>query len=350
MRAKGLDAMLITGPENRRYLSGFSADDLALDESAGALLVLANEAIVLTDGRYRLQAESEATGWQVRVYKKGLHEALKTITAQASVKTIGYEPRYMTCERLEAIQKAISDIELLALSGKVEQLRVIKDKDEVKSIQRAVDVAESVLKQVVSELRPGMTEKAICWRILEGLYRASEGPSFPPIVASGPNAALPHAVPTDRQVMPGEPIIIDMGAKVNGYCSDMTRTVFLGRPKDRILEIFRVVRAAQEAAQKAVSPTMTGQEVDKVARSIISRAGYGSYFVHGLGHGVGLQVHEAPALSPRNRKRLKAGMVATVEPGIYLPNEGGVRLENMVLVTDSGAQALNKLDWLCEIC
>ncbi len=348
MRARGLDAFLVTGPENRRYLSGFSADDPSLDESSGALLVLKNEAVLFTDGRYKLQAEAEVRNCRVHIYKKGLSEGLKA-TVQARIKTMGYEPRFTTCERLEAIKKALPETDLVAFPDKVETMRAEKSADEVKVILEAVRVAEKVLEQVVSELRPGMTEKQVAWRILEGLYRNSEGPSFPPIVASGPNAALPHAVPTEREIKKGEPVIIDMGAKVQGYCSDMTRTVFLGKPDERIKEVYQVVRVAQEAAQEAVAPGKSGREIDSVARKLIANAGYGRYFVHGLGHGIGLQVHEAPALSPRYRKHLKAGMVTTVEPGIYLPEVGGVRLENMVLVREGGNRPLNTLGWLCNL-
>ncbi len=344
MKARGLDAFLVTGPENRRYLSGFSPADPGLDESSGALLILGDEAVLLTDGRYRLQAEAEVSNCRVHVYRKGLPEGLKS--TGADIHTMGYEPRFMTCERLESLKKALPGVKFLSFPGKVEGLRSIKEPWEVEVIQEAVRAAEEVLVQVAGELRAGMTEKQVAWRILEGLHRNSDGPSFPPIVASGPNAALPHAVPTEREIRPGDPVIIDMGARIRGYCSDMTRTVFAGEPDDRMKEIFKVVQAAQEAAQGSVAPGRSGREIDAVARKIISDAGYGRYFVHGLGHGVGLQVHEAPALSPRYRKHLRPGMVTTVEPGIYLPGTGGVRLENMVLVQVGGNRPLNRLGWL----
>ncbi len=345
MRLRGLDALLITGPENRRYVSGFTAEDAGIDESSGAVLVLGNEAVLMTDGRYKLQAVEEAQGCRVHIYRKGLHEALKQLLS-SGIKVLGYEPGYITCQRLESIRAALPEKQLVPFPGRIEKMRAIKTEEEILAIKEAIRVAEKVLEQVVREIRSGMTEKAIAWRILEGLYRQAEGPSFPPIVASGPNSALPHAVPTEREIQKGDPIVIDMGAKLRGYCSDMTRTVFLGTPKGHIKEIFRVVRTAQESAQKAVAPGKSGREVDMVARNIITRAGYGEYFVHGLGHGVGLQVHEAPVLSPGSRRHLRPGMVATVEPGIYLPGTGGVRLENMVLVRESGNMVLNNLGWL----
>jgi Xaa-Pro aminopeptidase len=167
-------------------------------------------------------------------------------------------------------------------------------------------------------------------------------------VASGPNAALPHAVPTDRPIQEGEPILIDMGARLGGYCSDMTRTIFLGEPRSSFKEVYAIVRKAQIAAQEALKAGLTGKQVDQVARDVIKDAGYGPRFVHSLGHGVGLAVHEAPTLSQQSRKMLRPGMVVTVEPGIYLPDQGGVRLENMALVEADGATILSKNDWFYE--
>jgi len=224
-------------------------------------------------------------------------------------------------------------------------MRSVKDAAELEAINRAIRAAEDVFGQVHSEIRPGMTEKEIAWRILAGLFAVSEGPSFPPIVASGPNAALPHAVPTDRAVREGEPIIIDMGARVDGYCSDMTRTVFLGAPDPAMREIYRLVRTAQRAAEDALRAGITGREADRTAREIITTGGHGDRFIHALGHGVGLAVHESPRLSPRERRVLRPGMVVTVEPGIYLPGVGGVRLEDMVLIQEGGARVLSRNDW-----
>jgi Xaa-Pro aminopeptidase len=341
LRARAMDAFLITSPENRRYLSGFKAEDAAINESSGALLITAKEAIVLTDGRYEVQAGQECQGWRLFIYRKGLKEAVKRLTEEAGVKKLAYEPEYLTCAGLEAIKKACPRLDIAPLSGRIETMRAIKSQEEIMHIKAAITAAEIVFKEVSSAIHPGMTEKEVAWRIVEGLSMRAEGPSFPPIVASGPNSALPHAVPTERPIAEGEPVIIDMGAKLNGYSSDMTRTIFIGEPMPPFKEIYNTVRAAQIAAQNAISAGMAARTVDRIARDIIKTAGFGPMFNHSLGHGVGLAVHEAPALSPRNRKTLRQGMVATIEPGIYLPGQGGVRLENMVYIGEKGGLMLS---------
>ncbi len=345
IRTRGLDAFLVTCPENRLYISGFSAEDPGLNESAGALLITLQEHMVLTDGRYIGSAQMEAPGWAVKVYKKGLPNILKSLSRQISLKRIGYEASFITCQRFHELEKALPNTEFLALDGRIERIRACKAPSEYTLIKKAIQAAEDIFDGIWRGIEAGMTEKQVALQILEGLWERSDGPSFPPIVASGPNAALPHAVPTDRRIKEGEPIIVDMGARVSGYCSDMTRTIFLGTPMEPFKEIYSVVKRAQARAQRALKAGMTGREADQVARKTIKAAGYGAEFVHGLGHGVGLAVHEAPTLSPRARKRLKPGNVVTVEPGIYLPELGGVRLENMVLITESGAEVINSQKW-----
>jgi Xaa-Pro aminopeptidase len=274
--------------------------------------------------------------------------SLKNLMLGCDAHNLAYEPDYLSCQRLDSIKKALPEIKLVPLGGRIETMRSIKSSSEIESLKKAILAAEKVLGGILKDIVPGMTEREIAWRILEGLWQYAEGPSFSPIVASGPNAALPHAVPTDRPIAEGEPILIDMGAKLGGYCSDMTRTVFLGEPKSPFGEIYAIVRNAQIAAQKAIRAGLTGRQVDRVARDVIMDAGYGPKFVHSLGHGVGLAVHEAPILSQRSRKKLRPGMVVTVEPGIYLPDQGGVRLENMVLVEADGVTILSKNDWFHE--
>ena len=348
LRARHTDALLVTSPENRRYLSGFTAEDASIAESSGALLVMADEAILLTDGRYEVQAKADCPGFGVFIYRKGLNEAVQNITADAGIKKMAYEPGYITCSGLDSIKKACPQVEPVPLMGKIEAMRSIKFQSELESIKRAIRAAEYVFETVSAGLRPGMTEKEIAWQIIEGLSREADGPSFPPIVAAGPNAALPHAVPGDRKIAEAEPIIIDMGARLNGYSSDMTRTVFIGHPRPPFEEVYKTVRRAQSAAQGAIRAGLTGRFVDNIARSIIKDAGFGHLFGHSLGHGVGLAVHEAPALSPRARKTLKSGMVVTIEPGIYIPGEGGVRLENMVYVGKDRGTVLSRQDWFYD--
>ncbi len=341
LRANSLDGLLVTSPENRRYLSGFTAEDVSINESSGALLILKKRLFLLTDGRYHVQAQKEAKGWEIVIYKKGISEALKTIRSEfPDTKRIGFEPTYLSFEQHELLKKNNPGLELVPIRGRIEKMRGIKTAWEVELIKKAISVAEEVLDSVSKELSPGVTEKEVAWRINEGLYKKSDGPSFPPIVASGPNSALPHAEPTDRTIKEGEPIIIDMGARVNGYCSDMTRTFFIGPPKPPFKEIYQIVRTAQKRAQQMLRAAIPGRECDRVARDIIRKNGYGEYFVHALGHGVGLAVHEQPALSPRWKKHLKEGMVVTIEPGIYIPGKGGVRLESMALVESTGCKIL----------
>ena len=348
LAGRGLDAFLVTCPENRRYLSGFTAEDVGISESAGALLILCREAILLTDGRYEVQARDEAPDWRLVIYRRGLAHALKDLVHDCSVHNLAYEPDYLSCRRFDAIKKALPETELVSLGGRIETMRSIKSSSEIESIKKAVSAAERVLESIWRDIGPGMTEKEIAWRIIEELWQYAEGPSFSPIVASGPNAALPHAVRTDRPIQEGEPVLIDMGARLGGYCSDMTRTIFLGEPESLFRKIYIIVRKAQIAAQEALRAGLTGKQVDQVARDIIKDAGYGPGFVHSLGHGVGLAVHEAPILSQRSRKKLRPGMVVTVEPGIYLRDQGGVRLENMALVEADGATILSKNDWFYE--
>ncbi len=347
-----LDAVLITSPEDRFYLSGFYAEDVGVKESAGSLLITKEENILLTDSRYLFQAQDEAKGWQILIYKKGLSQGIKEALLHLSHKKkvfIGYQPSFLTCKKMEQIKKTLPNIELkYDIEPILERIRRQKTKTEIETIKRAIDVAEEVFDQIFHELKVGMSEKEVAFKILEGLYKKADGPSFPPIVASGPNAALPHAVPTDRLIKEGEPIIIDMGAILNGYCSDMTRTVFLGEISDYWKNIYKIVKLAQEKAQEALRAGKICKEIDKIARTIIKEHGFGKEFLHSLGHGVGVAVHEPPYLSPRYRKKLLSGMVVTIEPGIYISQKGGVRLENMALVLEDTAQILSSNRWFYD--
>ena len=343
---RGIDALLLTSQYNRFYLSGFSAKDMGIEESAGALLILPKEHYLLTDGRFVAQAKDECPDWPVVVYKKGLAHGLKPILSDMSIKTLAYEPKFISCYLLNSIKKTLPNLTIIPLSDVVEKLRQVKSPKEIELIKKAVEAAEKVLDTVWRSLKPGQSEKEIAFKILKGLYEEAEGPSFPPIVASGPNSALPHAEPTDRKIKEGEPIIIDMGAIYKGYCSDMTRTFFLGKgPNDYFAHIYKIVALAKEKAQSKIKAGMVAKEADSIARNVIKKAGYGKEFVHALGHGVGLAVHEPPSLSFRNRKKLKAGNVVTVEPGIYIQGKGGVRLEDMVLVEENGSTVLNSSNW-----
>jgi Xaa-Pro aminopeptidase len=340
-----IDTAWIVQPENRRYLSGYKAQDAQLTESSGSLLIDREMAILVTDSRYTTEAEKEAPGFEVYTFKIGLVEELPALLERMRTRTLGFEENHVTWglhqELEEKLREHSPPVYLVALDGLVEGMREIKDDQELKAIEASANLITSVLEAVVSEIRPGITEKEVAWRI-EGVARdwGADELAFPSIVASGPNGALPHAIPTARELRAGEPIVLDVGVKLQGYCSDMTRTIFLGEPDREFRIIYNIVRQAQTAAMEGIKPGNLSTYPDQIARDMISEAGYGEYFGHGLGHGVGLATHERPRLGPRKAVELKKGMVVTVEPGIYLPGKGGVRLEQMVAIGDAGPRVL----------
>ncbi|MGQ9922250.1 MAG: M24 family metallopeptidase [Desulfobacca sp.] len=349
LQEQGLDGLLVSCPENRRYLSGFSAADSHLQESSGFLLINQEAALLLTDFRYREWAQAEAPLFEVRSYTSGMAKLLAELLGQLGLGRVGFEAPFLT---YATYQKIVQEAETAGLQVAwqpldqlVEQLRAIKDPEEISLIRRSLAITERVMVQVGATLRVGLTEAEVAWRLEQALRQAgAERPSFPPMVAAGPNAARPHHHPGERQLQTGEAIIIDMGAVYQGYCSDMTRTFYLGEPDARFKEVYTIVRRAQLAAEAGIRAGMSTAAADGLAREIIATAGYGEAFGHSLGHGVGLAVHEHPSLSPVQEKAvpLQAGMVTTVEPGIYLPGWGGVRLEDMVLIQAEGARLLNQ--------
>ncbi len=349
MQTLSLDVFLVAIEANRRYLSGYSAEDGQFDETAGMLIITAQELFLATDSRYDLQAREEAAGFEVVCYRNGLLEELSGRFAELGCRRVGFEStRLSVRQHLELsslIQKSGKDIELVPLEAVVEAQRACKDAQEIAATRRAITCAERAFRELRTAIGPGMTEAEIA-RMLEDLMRASgaEGPSFPIIVASGPNSALPHAVPGRRRLQPGEPLLLDWGARVDGYCSDISRTLFCGTPDAKFKECYRTVRQAQTAAIDTIRAEQSGRDVDAVARGIIHDAGFEGRFGHSLGHGTGLFIHEAPRLSPRSEDVLQTDMLVTVEPGIYLPGWGGIRLENQVWVKEDRAEVLNSLD------
>lgn len=339
------DAILISQPENRRYLSGYSAHDTSIGESSGYLLVLKKGSpLLLTDSRFQLQAEKDCPDFEVVLYKKGVLNLLGKLAAFLHIQTLAIESEYFLFSQALKLQKIFADknITLVPSKGLVEQLRAQKTQDELSIMRRSVSLNEKVFQVIYRDLKPGVREIDVALQI-ETLMRqlGAERPSFETIVASGPNAALPHAVPSCRKIAAGEPVVIDMGLVLDGLCSDMTRTVVLGPVDNFTRNIFKIVRQAQLKALSTIREGVLCHLVDRAARSIINNNGYGDNFGHGLGHGVGYAVHEAPSLNSRSRKKLKTGMVVTVEPGIYIPDWGGVRLENMAVVQKAGVELLN---------
>jgi Xaa-Pro aminopeptidase len=349
MEEQELDGFLVAVPENRYYLSGYAADDLLLTESSGFLFITAGRQLLLTDFRYEEAARGEAPAYEVVIYKEGLETLLPELFTNTAVSRLGLESQYCTHQRYLQVERALHavrpDAQVVALENLVEGMRIVKDSEEIEQIRASLRLTEHVLTDVWPTLTPGRTEKEVAWQIERGIReRGAEAVSFPPIAAAGPNGALPHAVPGERPISPGDSLILDVGSRLNRYCSDITRTWVAGNPEPRLREIYRIVREAQLAAQDAICAGKDSQEVDQVARGIIGQAGYGDNFGHGLGHGVGLAVHEKPGFGKLSRMVLEENMVVTVEPGIYLSGYGGVRLENMVRVTATGCELLNELD------
>jgi len=346
LRRRKLDALLVAQPENRRYLSGYTAGDTSINESAGVLLVPATGTpFLLTDSRFELQAAAEAPDFVVRLYPRGLLDLLESLLPKLGIRRLGFESHYLLHATFGKLAKLAArlGVELMPHTGLVEKLRLRKTAAELARIEQAVLLNEAVFQEIYQGLTPGMTERQLAHAIENCMrQRGASGPSFETIVAGGPNGAMPHAVPSARPLRQGEPIIIDMGLVLDGYCSDMTRTVVLGTPDEKTVNLIRIVRQAQLAGMAAIRAGVVGREPDRAARAVIKAAGFGKHFGHGLGHGVGLAVHEQPSLNKRARRQLAAGMVVTVEPGIYLPGWGGIRLENMVVVTESGHRLLNR--------
>lgn len=339
------EALLLAGPENRRYLSGFTAGD----SDAGVLFVTQERAWLLTDFRYQLWAAQEVTDFEVVVYKEGPSATLVDLLRNQPVRRLGFEAAYLTYRQYQRLSQAVAEaglkVDWQPLEGLAEGLREVKTAAELAAIRRALELSEAVLQGIARELTPGQTERQVAWEIEKRLREAgAQGLAFPPIVAVGPNSAMPHHQPGDYPLKPGEPIIIDMGARLDGYCADITRTYILGPPDDQFRKIYRLVRQAQKEAEKGLKAGMDSLAADALARQVIAAAGYGEAFGHSLGHGVGLAVHEAPSLSPFKERStiLKADSVVTVEPGIYLTGWGGVRLENMALLHPHGAEVLNR--------
>lgn len=336
-----LDAILISSPENRRYMSGFTG-------SAGWLLISRHDATLATDFRYVEQASQQSPDFRVHRTAPGLGW-FPEWTAEQGVKRIGFESDDVTISLHNAFRKAADESEttnhpeLVPTSGIVEQLRVYKDADELALLAKAIEIADEALDEVGPRIEPGITEEAVAWELEKAMReRGAEMISFDTIVGAGANGALPHHRADDTVIKRNDAIVIDMGAKYEGYCSDLTRTIFVGEPDAKFRRIYDIVLQAQLAAEEQVRAGMTGEEADAIARDIIAEAGHGDDFGHSLGHGVGLAVHEFPRVGPRAEDVLQDGMVFTIEPGIYLPGWGGVRIEDIVVMENGRARVISK--------
>jgi len=339
LRKAGIDALLVTNFTNVTYLTGFSGDD-------SYLLLLAKGEVLVSDPRYTTQLEQECPGLELSIRPPGLGMVAAVVQASkhARVRKLGVEGNSMTVALRDQIASELAKTELVSTVDLVENLRIIKDKDEVAEIRRAIWYAERAFGILRASLRPERTEKEVADELenQSRLYGA-KGCSFPPIVAVGARAALPHARPTDQKIGADDFVLVDWGADGGPYKSDLTRVLVTGKISPKLERVYRVVLSAQERAIAAIRPGISCHEVDLVARQIITTAGYGKNFGHGLGHGIGLDIHEAPRLAANQPLALEPGMVVTVEPGIYLPGWGGVRIEDDVLVTKDGCQVLTSV-------
>jgi Xaa-Pro aminopeptidase len=350
-----LDGLLVSQPESRYYFSGYTGHDLPPRDSAGYLLVTARTAQLLTDMRTTQQAEREAPSYEVVQYPAGTRsmETVAQVAKQHGLRRLAFEAIHLPYQFWNDLHGALDpSIKLAPQADVVDALRIIKDPSELRALQAAIDVLDDAFAHLArSVIEPGCTEERLAWE-LEAYLRThgAQGISFPPITVGGPQAAIPHAVPSSRPLREGESIVIDIGALQDQYCSDMTRTVCIGPVPEKLQEVYGIVLEAQLTAERAIRPGMTGREADAIARDVIERAGYGETFGHGLGHGIGLEVHEPPWISrTKGDVVLQPGMVFSVEPGIYLPGWGGVRIEDLVLLREDGCQVLCRSPKGCEL-
>ena len=334
LAAHKIDALLVTAPPNVRYLSGFTGDN-------GNLLIHAGGALLFTDPRFAIQAKQEA-GCRIRISKGPLAADVLGTVRTLGLRRIGYDPAHTTCAYAEALKAKLplrSSLEPVA--GWIEELRMIKSAAEVELIRRSVETNSRAFEQAVSRFRAGMKELDLAAEVEYRMRRlGAEKPSFETIVAAGRRSALPHAQPTAAKIERGNLVIVDMGAFENGYASDMTRMLFVGTPPARVKRTYRAVLEAQLAAITAVHPGARTAAVDGAARQVLRKHGLDRFFVHSTGHGLGLEIHEPPRVGKRDKSRLQAGMAITIEPGVYLEDWGGIRIEDTVVVTETGCRIL----------
>lgn len=338
LRERDLDAFFCLQPENRRYLSGFTG-------TTGMVVVTAGGAHFLTDFRYVEQAERQAQGFTVhRVQEQNAYtQVLGEILRREGARRVGFESDFLTVDGHARYAKELEGVELVPAAGMVEAIRQVKEPDEIEAIRRAAALADAAFEHVLTFLRPGVTEREVALELEFFMKRnGATALAFDTIVASGPRSSLPHGVASDRVIGRGELVTLDFGCVVDGYCSDMTRTVAVGEPDEKQREIYRIVLEAQARGLEAARPGVPGKDVDAACRDYIAARGYGDNFGHTTGHGVGLAVHEGPRLSSKAEEALVPGNVVTVEPGIYLPGWGGVRIEDLVVITENGCEILSR--------
>ncbi len=340
---KELDGIFVSQPENRYYLSGFNG-------SSGYLLITPQNTVLATDFRYIEQAKAQASDYQIFQITGSTPDWFPQLVAELNLSRLGFEADHVTFamyrQLSDTLNKAQSRLQLVPVDGLVESLRAIKEPEEIELITKAVEIADRAFEYIEDRVCLGMTEKEVAWEIEKFMREnGSQTIPFDIIVASGPNSALPHAQPSQRQINAQEPILIDMGARFEGYSSDLSRTICLNPPafkEEPFNKAYDTVLGAQLAAIAIIKEGMTGEEADSLARTVIEQAGFGKAFGHALGHGVGLAIHEQPRLGPNSTELLTSGMVFSVEPGIYLAGWGGVRIEDLVVVENGKIRVLSK--------
>ncbi len=337
LRSAGLRTLLISSEVDYFYLTGFTGAD-------SAAIVTPNDVHIITDGRFLEEIAVEVPWARIWLRKGLLNDEIIRACSALRIKRIGVQPTRFTVGDQTEFHRAIRSMRIVSAPAIVEGMRKVKDRQELAAITKAIRVAEDAFHATIKSIRPGQSELEVAARIeFEMKCRGASAPAFNTICAEGPNAAVPHAVPGNRKLKKGSGLLIDWGARVGGYHSDLTRMVFIDSIPAKFREIYKIVLDAQLAAIEAIRPGARMCDVDAVAREMISKAGYGKAFTHGLGHGLGLKVHEAPSLSWRSKEALEPGMVVTVEPGVYLSGVAGVRIEDDVLVTTKGHRVLTRL-------
>jgi Xaa-Pro aminopeptidase len=345
MAEASLDAFMITHPSNRVYLTGFTGEDIAPNESSGHFFISADAAVLVTGSVNTTQAAAQAPHIRVVTREGGWAKADANIIEEMKPSRIGYEAHATLEGVFRGIQEELAErgvsVEWIPSDGIVEKFRAVKSPSEIEILRKAFQITSEAFDRVAPTIKAGDSEWDVAWRIHVAMVElGAEGPAFPTIVAAGTHAARPHHEPGERVIRKGEPIVIDMGARYHGYCADLTRTVWVGEPDSKLREVYPIVAQAVEEAIERMQPGMTGADMDAAARNYIDARGYGEAFSHSLGHGVGVRVHEAPSAMKESEDVLAPGNVITVEPGIYLPEWGGVRVEDVVLVTDGGIEVL----------
>ena len=331
------EAVLVHNPSNMFYLSGYTGE--------GLVLIGREMQAIITDFRYTEQAEKQAPGFSVEMTEKGVsHEAIVgRLCAEHEIGALYYEDDYLTVRSFESCRKAVPGVEWKSLHEEVQHIRQIKDEDELSRIAEACRITSEAFERLLPEIKEGVTEKELALKLeFDMLTHGATGLAFSTIVAAGANGSLPHAVPGDYKVRLGDMITFALGAKYNGYCADMTRTVALGQPSDEMRRVYDIVLQAQLAGIAAAKAGVTGAAIDGAARQVIADAGYGAYFGHSFGHSLGIDIHESPNASPANEKPMPENAVVSAEPGIYLPGKFGVRIEDVMVLRPDGAEIITR--------